>query len=108
MLPSRFMPSVQVIPLPGSETIDVPFNVTIEEGRHYTLGSIILPSGAPLTMAEINKAAGLVTNKVETSLSVREDSLFEQPAFVMGQYKTKGYMDCVVTPHPQYDEAAAS
>jgi outer membrane protein assembly factor BamA len=94
-------------PVAGSETIDVPFNVTIEEGRHYTLGSIILPSGAPLTMAEINKAAGLVTNKVETSLSVKGGlTLRTALPFVMGQYKTKGYMDCVVTPHPQYDEAA--
>jgi outer membrane protein assembly factor BamA len=25
--------------------------------------------------------------------------------YVTGQYKSKGYMDCVVTPHPQYDDA---
>jgi len=57
-------------PIAGSQTIDIPFNVTIEEGRHYNLGSIYLPSGEPLNLTEINKAAGLVTNKVETSLSV--------------------------------------
>ena len=25
--------------------------------------------------------------------------------YVTGQYKSKGYMDCVVTPHPQFDDA---
>lgn len=94
-------------PVVSSRTIDVPFNVTIEEGRHYRLGSIILPSGAPLTLAEINKAAGLVTNKVETSLSVKEGlTLRTAVSFVMGQCKSKGYMDCVVSPHTQFDEAA--
>ena len=91
----------------GTAAIDVPFNVTIEEGRHYTLGTIIPPSGAPLTMADINKAAGLATNKVEISLSVKEGlTLRTAMSFVMGQYKSKGYMDCVITPHPQFDEAA--
>ncbi|MFY9852785.1 MAG: hypothetical protein WAK26_02780, partial [Terracidiphilus sp.] len=94
-------------PIVSSQTIDVPFNVTIEEGRHYTLGSIILPSGEQLTLAEINKAAGLVTNRVETSLSLKEGiNLRTAVSFVTGQYKSKGYMDCVVTPHAQFDEAA--
>lgn len=93
-------------PIISGQIIDVPFNVTVEEGRHYALGSIILPSGAPLTLAEINKAAGLVTNKVETSLSVKQGlTLRTAMSFVMGQCKSKGYMDCVVTPHTQFDEA---
>jgi outer membrane protein assembly factor BamA len=93
-------------PIAGSQTIDIPFNVTIEEGRHYNLGSIYLPSGEPLNLTEINKAAGLVTNKVETSLSVNGGvTLRTALLYVTGQYKSKGYMDCVVTPHPQYDDA---
>jgi outer membrane protein assembly factor BamA len=83
--------------------------VTIEEGRHYRLGSIYLPSGELLTLAEINKAAGVVTNKVETSLSVKGGlTLRSALLYVTGQYKSKGYMDCVVTPHPQYDDAAGA
>jgi outer membrane protein insertion porin family len=97
-------------PVAGGETIEVPFNVTIEEGRHYTLGSIILPSGAPLTAADINNAAGAVSYKsgnLSETLSVKEGlTLRTAVSFLMGQYKSKGYMDCVVTPHPQYDEAA--
>jgi outer membrane protein assembly factor BamA len=96
-------------PIAGSQAIDIPVNVTIEEGRHYKLGSIYLPSGEPLNLAEINKAAGLVTNKVETSLSVKGGiTLRTALLFVTGQYKSKGYMDCVVMPHPQYDEAAGN
>jgi outer membrane protein assembly factor BamA len=92
-------------PVVSSEAIEIPFNVIVEEGRHYKLGSIHLPSGEPLTMAEINKTAGVVSNTVE-KMSVKDGvTLRTALSFVTGQYKSKGYMDCVVTPHPQYDDA---
>jgi len=94
-------------PVANSKAIDVPFKVTVVEGRHYKLGSIYLPSGELLTQE--NKTAGLVTNKVETSLSVKGGlTLRSALLYVTGQYKSKGYLDCVVMPHPQYDEAASS
>jgi outer membrane protein assembly factor BamA len=94
-------------PIAGSNAIDVPFNVTVDGGRHYKLGSIYLPSGDLLTLEMINKTAGLVTNKVETSLSVKAVlNLKTAMSYVAGQYKTKGYMDCVVTPQPQYNDAS--
>ncbi len=93
-------------PIAGSQAIDVPFNVTIEEGRHYNLGSIYLPSGELLNLAEINKAAGTISNVIEKQ-SVKEGvTLRTALLYVTGQYKSKGYLDCVVTPHPQFDEAA--
>jgi outer membrane protein assembly factor BamA len=93
-------------PVVSGEAIEVPFNLIVEEGRLYKLGSIHLPSGEVLTPADINKAAGLVTNKVETSLSVKGGvSLRIALLLVTEQYKSKGYMDCVVTPHPQFDDA---
>jgi outer membrane protein assembly factor BamA len=96
-------------PAAGSKAIDVPFHVTMEEGRHYKLGSIYLPSGELMTLEMINKTAGVVTNKVETSLSVKGGlTLRSAMLYVTGQYKSKGYLDCVVTPHPQYDETASS
>jgi outer membrane protein insertion porin family len=92
-------------PVAGSEAIDIPFNVTVEEGRRYRLGSIHLPSGEQLNLAEINKAAGAVSNAVEKQ-SVKEGvALRTALLYITGQYKSKGYMDCVVTPHPQYDDA---
>jgi outer membrane protein assembly factor BamA len=83
------------------EAISVPFSVSIEPGQRYKLGAIHLPSGELLTLAEINKAIGLGANssikgKVTLHLAL---------LFVSGQYKSKGYQDCVVTPHPQYDDA---
>jgi outer membrane protein assembly factor BamA len=91
-------------PVMSSEAIEIPFNVIVEEGRHYKLGSIHLPSGEPLTLAEINKTAGVVSNTVE-KMSVKDGvTLRTALAFITGQYKSKGFMDCVVTPHPQYDD----
>jgi outer membrane protein assembly factor BamA len=92
-------------PVVSSEAIEIPFNVAVEEGRHYKLGTIHLPSGEPLTLAEINNTAGVVSNRVE-KMSVKDGvTLRTALAFVAGQYKSRGYMDCVVTPRPQYDDA---
>jgi outer membrane protein insertion porin family len=92
-------------PVMAGEAIDVPFTVSIEPGKLYKLGAIHLPSGELLTLAEINKAAGAVSNSVEKQ-SVKEGvALRTALLYITGQYKAKGYMDCVVTPHPQYDDA---
>jgi outer membrane protein assembly factor BamA len=92
-------------PVVSSEAIEIPFNVTVEEGRHYKLGSIHLPSGEPLTLAEINNTNGAVSNTVE-KMPVKDGvTLRAALAYVTGQYKSKGYMDCVVTPRPLYDDA---
>ena len=92
-------------PVVSSEAIEIPFNVIVEEGRHYKLGSIHLPSGEVLTPAEINKTAGVVSNPVEKMSVAGGVTLRTALSFVTGQYESKGYMDCVVTPHPQYDDA---
>ena len=91
-------------PVVSSEAIEIPFNVIVEEGRHYKLGSIHLPSGEVLTPAEINKTAGVVSNPVEKMSVAGGVTLRTALSFVTGQYESKGYMDCVVTPHPQYDD----
>jgi outer membrane protein insertion porin family len=93
-------------PEAGSEAITVPFRVTIEEGKHYKLGTIRLPSGAIVTLADIDKATGAVSNALEKQTIKGGLTLRTAVFFVNGQYKSKGYMDCVVTPHPQFDEEA--
>ncbi|MGA7833089.1 MAG: hypothetical protein WCA21_19200 [Terracidiphilus sp.] len=91
-------------PVVGGEAIDVPFNVTVNQGRHYTLGSIHLPSGEVLDLAKLNESAGVASNKTE-KLSVSGGvTLRSALLYLSGQYKSKGYMDCVVSPHPQYDD----
>jgi outer membrane protein insertion porin family len=92
-------------PVVAGAAIDVPFTVSIEPGQLYKLGAIHLPSGELLTLAEINKAAGAVSNSIEKQ-SVKEGvALRTALLYITGQYKAKGYMDCVVKPHPQYDDA---
>jgi|CZKF01.1.fsa_nt_gi outer membrane protein insertion porin family len=90
-------------PVMAGEAIDVPFSVSIEQGQLYKLGAIHLPSGELLTMAEINKAAGVVSNAVEKQSVKGGVALRTALLYITGQYKSKGYMDCVVTPLPQYD-----
>jgi outer membrane protein assembly factor BamA len=93
-------------PVMGSAAIEVPFIVSVEPGRRYKLGSIRLPSGELLNLAQINKATGVATNSVETKMSISGGLTLRSALFyVAGQYKSKGYMDCVVTPRPQYDDA---
>jgi outer membrane protein assembly factor BamA len=90
----------------GGEAIDVPFSVTVEEGRHYKLGSIRLPSGDLLNLAEINKAAGAGSNAAEKQAVKGGVTLRTALLYVAGQYKSTGHMDCVVTPHLELDDAA--
>jgi outer membrane protein assembly factor BamA len=92
-------------PVVSSEAIEIPFNVVVEEGRHYKMGSIYLPSGEPLTLAEINKTSGSGSNSIETQFVNGGVTLRSALFYVTGQYKSKGYMDCVVTPRPRYDDA---
>jgi len=90
----------------GSEAIAVPFHVTIEEGKHYNIGAIHLPSGELVTQTEIDKAAGVESNKIEKQTVKGGLALRTALFFVTGKYKSRGYLDCVVTPHPQFDDAA--
>ena len=98
-------------PVMGGEAIEVPFHVTVEPGRHYKLGSIRLPSGEALNLAEINKTAGvgskmMVNRSITENLSISGGLTLRTALFYLaGQFKSKGYMDCMVTPHPQFDDA---
>jgi outer membrane protein insertion porin family len=96
-------------PVMAGAAINLPFTVSIEPGNLYKLGAIHLPSGELLTLEEINKAAGAVSYKsggLSEKQSVKEGvALRTALLYITGQYKSKGYLDCVVTPHPQYDDA---
>jgi len=96
-------------PVVSSDAIEIPFNVNVKEGLHYKLGSIHLPSGELLMMDAINKTAGAISYKsggMSETMSVKGGvALRTALIYVTGDCKSKGYMDCVVTPHPQYDDA---
>ena len=90
-------------PVAAAQAIAVPFTVTIEEGRLYKLGSIHLPPDAPLTQADIEKALGPHPDGL-----VKGPTLRGAWMLISSRYKAKGYLDCAVTPHPEFDDASGT
>ncbi|MDR3773287.1 MAG: POTRA domain-containing protein [Terracidiphilus sp.] len=88
-------------PINGADGVDIPYSVTVEEGRIYKLGTIQLPAGALVTQAEIDKAAAPQPASPSKGAAIR----FVWFA-ISQKYKSKGYLDCVVTPRPLLNEAA--
>jgi outer membrane protein assembly factor BamA len=89
-------------PVTAADAIDVPFSATIEEGRLYKLGSIQLPPDSPGTQAEIDKLFGAHTG-------IAKGQVLRTVLFTLSsKYKSKGYLDCIITPHPEFDEAAGA
>jgi outer membrane protein insertion porin family len=86
-----------------SASITVPFAVKITEGHVYKLGAIQLPDGAPVTQAEITKTLTATANGPVDGVRIR--SLW---GLIAGRYRARGYLDCKLTPTPQFDESTAT
>jgi outer membrane protein assembly factor BamA len=82
-----------------SQSIDVPYAVTIKEGGIYKLGKIDLPPDALVTRPEIEK---MLSKKRTTS--GRPLDLFVLA--VCDAYTAHGYLDCSTVLHPSFDDAA--
>jgi len=83
-------------------SISVPFTVNVQEGRLYKLTGVQVPAGAPIAQADVNK---LLEKPNGENQGVRLRGVWEQ---IAGSYKAKGYLDCKVTPVPQFDDAAGT
>jgi outer membrane protein assembly factor BamA len=83
-----------------TDAIEVPFSATIEEGRIYKLGAIHLPPDAPVAQADLDKSLGAKNS------SAMGQSLRDAWFMIVSRYKSKGYLDCKITPHPEFDEAS--
>lgn len=84
----------------SSDSIAVPFSVAIDEGKVYKVGAVHLPAGIPLTQADVDK---LVAPRVGgPPAGVRLRGLW---SLIATTYRSKGNLDCKVTPHPQLDDA---
>jgi len=79
--------------------VEVPFSATVAEGKLYKLGSIHLPPDALVTQAEIDKASG------QRAGPAKGQSLRATWSMISLRYKSRGYLDCAVTPHPDFDDA---
>jgi outer membrane protein assembly factor BamA len=80
--------------------IDIPLSATVEEGRQYKLGFIRVLPDSPVAQAEIDHA---VVSHTAMGQTIR-DTLF----MIASRCKSKGYLNCKVTPHPVMDDASAT
>lgn len=83
------------------DAIHVPFTVSIDEGHKYRIGTIQLPAGIPVTQPEVDRIIADRPGAPEDGIRLR--SLW---TVIAERFKSKGYLDVKVTPHPQFDEAA--
>jgi outer membrane protein assembly factor BamA len=88
-------------PVVTAESIVVPFTVTVQEGQVYKVGSVHLPDGAPVTQTEVDKVLNPTAGGPVEGVRLR--TLW---GLLSSRYRQKGYLDCKVTPQPQFDDAA--
>jgi outer membrane protein assembly factor BamA len=86
----------------GADAIEVPFTVTVDEGKVYRLGAIHLPQDSLISQAEIDKVAATAGG---TAKGVTVRTIW---ALISSSYRNKGYLDCAITPRPEFDEAAGT
>lgn len=86
-----------------ASSILVPFSVTVQEGRIYKLAGIQLPPGAPVAQMEVDRALGEHADVVLQGVRLR--GALE---LIAAGYKSKGYLDCKITPRPVLNEAAGT
>jgi outer membrane protein assembly factor BamA len=86
----------------SGDAIDVPFTVTVEEGKVYRLGAIHLPQDSLISQVEIDKVAA-TTGGTAKGATVR--TIW---ALISSSYKNKGHLDCAITPHPELDETTGT
>jgi outer membrane protein insertion porin family len=89
-------------PVIGAAAVDIPYSVTVEEGRLYKLGAVHLPPDALVMPAEIDKVAGAQAQTVKGATMQAVWGL------IATRYKSKGYLDFSMTPHPEFDETAGT
>ena len=90
-------------PVATPETIAIPFSIIIEEGKLYKLGSVHLPANVLISQTEIDKIIGPTAHVAAKGQTLRTTWFL-----IASRYKAAGYLDCIVTPHPQFDEASGT
>jgi outer membrane protein assembly factor BamA len=86
-----------------ADQIRIPFAVTVEEGRPYKLGAIRLPTDAPVEKADIDRTLKSAAASQSQVVGVRTVWMM-----VSQRYKSKGHLDCVLTPHAEIDQVAGT
>ena len=87
-------------PVQSADSIEVPYVITIQEGRVYKTGWVHVPAGALLTQEEADDQLAAHAGQGPTA------GVGLLMAVIQTRYKARGYLDVVITPHPEFDEAA--
>lgn len=90
-------------PVDTEEAIRVPFDVVVEEGTAYKLGSVQFAADVPVSQTEIEAAAG-------PRSKFSPDTAYVQSltALVDTALKSKGYLDCTVSAQAIPDDKAGA
>jgi hypothetical protein len=89
-------------PMMGTDSIQVPQAVTVEEGKIYKISAVHMPANCPLSQDEADKIIANPANGLPGSNFRKLLSQIDE------KYKSKGYLDLVLTPHPEFDETAST
>jgi outer membrane protein assembly factor BamA len=81
-------------PVMTSEAIEVPYSVTIDEGRIYKTIAIHIPASTLVKQEEIDKI-----------LASKGTPLHEAVSLIERRYRANGYLDLIVTPHPEFNDS---
>ena len=84
-------------PVYATNSVTVPFAVTVQEGQKYKIGAVHLPPGTPVTQEEVDKTLAPHPGGLPDGVRLRLRSGSEE---IVSAYKSKGQLDCKVTPHP--------
>jgi outer membrane protein assembly factor BamA len=95
--------AMSATPVVSASDVQVPFVITVTEGKKYTIGSVTLPAGALMSQDDVEKILTSQADSVPQGVRVR--TVLEQLSI---RYHAKGYFDCKVTPHPVFDDAAGT
>jgi outer membrane protein assembly factor BamA len=88
-------------PQVSAASIVIPYSVAVQEGKLYKIGAVHLPAGAPVAQAAVEKV--LSPSPGGPGEGVRLRILW---SLIADQYKRKGYLDCKISPEPQFDDAS--
>ena len=82
----------------SNETIEIPFFVNVTEGGIYKLGAITYPNDALVSRADVQK--------ILARFQAGSGRPLDQFLFAVNDaFRARGYIDCIVVPHPSLSEA---
>ncbi|MGD0913138.1 MAG: POTRA domain-containing protein [Terracidiphilus sp.] len=90
-------------PVTAANGIHVPFSMSVQEGRVYTIGVVSLPADSPVSSAEVDQI--LLSHGTQAWQGRRLRAVW---SMLSRRYASKGYLDCKITPRPEFNDATGT